>query len=237
MKLQNQCYRILLVDENLPLTAEHIAMLESCKAAGVAVRSFGDITVEELKNGYDAYGIRTNYPVESLRVTHVEKDGVLFYFLVNEGNTDLHFHAQLPVYGTLELWDPWRGTTKSAGTGDLLPISLGFRECIVLAVKKAQETTVPVTFTQQFDYKTLAYEGTFTLEESKTLSQAQVTDNGELARLYLDGKYLGIQMWKPYRFACEEALTAGAHTLRVEITAGLASQPTVAPTSVTMQLI
>ena len=167
----------------------------------------------------------------------MEKDGVLFYLLVNEGNRDLHFHAQLPVHGQLELWDPWRGTVKEAGTGDLLPISLTFRECIVLAVKKAEETSVSLTFTQQTDNKTLSYEGSFTLAEGKTLAYAQVQHNGELARLYLDGKYLGIQMWKPYCFACEEALTPGAHTIQVEITAGLSSQPTIAPTSVTIQLI
>ena len=237
VKLQKQCYRIILVDENLPLTAEHMALLETCKAAGVAVRSFHDITVEELKNGYDAYGIRTNYPVPDLRVTHVEKDGVLFYLLVNEGNRDFHFHAQLPVHGQLELWDPWRGTVKPAGTGDLLPISLTFRECIVLAVKKAQEAPVSLTFTQQTDNKTLSYEGSFTLAEGKTLTHAQVQHNGELARLYLDGKYLGIQMWKPYCFACNEALAPGEHTIQVEITAGLSSKPAVAPTTATLQLI
>ena len=104
-------------------------------------------------------------------------------------------------------------------------------------MKKAQEETVSLTFTQQTDNKTLSYEGSFTLSESKTLSHAQVLHNGELARLYLDGKYLGIQMWKPYCFACSQALTPGAHTLRVEITAGLSSQPTVAPTSAVLQLI
>jgi hypothetical protein len=225
------------VDEDLPLTGEHMQLLDACRKAGVEVRSFGDITVEKLKQDYDPFGIRTNCPVEGLRVTHVEKDGVLFYLLVNEGNTDLHFHAKLPVFGQLELWDPWRGTVKAAGNGDLLPISLTFRECIVLAVKKAQEETVSLTFTQQTDNKTLSYEGRFILAEGKTLTHAQVQHNGELARLYLDGKYLGIQMWKPYCFACDEILTAGEHTLRVEITAGLSSQPTVAPTSVTLQLI
>ena len=237
VKLQNQSYRIILVDENLPLTPEHMVLLETCKKAGVAVRSFDDITVEELKNGYDPFGIRTNYSVEGLRVTHVEKDGALLYLLVNEGNTDLHFHAQLPVHGKLELWDPWRGTVKEAGTGDILPISLTFRECVVLAVKKAEEATVSLNFTQQTDNKTLSYESAFTLAEDQTMIHAQVLHNGELARLYLDGKYLGIQMWKPYRFACNEALIAGEHTLRVEITAGLSSQPTQAPTSVTLQLI
>ena len=236
VKIQKQSYRIILVDENLPLTAEHLELLEQCRKAGVAVRSFGDITVEELKDGYDPFGIRVNYPVEGLRVTHVEKDGVLCYLLVNEGNTDLHFHAQLPVFGQLELWDPWRGTVKSAGTGDLLPISLSFRECVILAVKKAEETDLSLNFTQQTDNKSLCYEGTITLKEEKTLSQVQVLHNGELARVWIDGKFLGIQMWKPYIFSCNEALTAGEHTVRVEITAGLSSQPTQAPTSVTLQL-
>lgn len=237
VKLQKQSYRIILVDENLPLTAEHMALLETCKAAGVAVRSFNDINVEELKNGYDAYGIRTNYPVPDLRITHVEKDGALLYLLVNEGNRDLHFHAQLPVFGQLELWDPWRGTVKSAGTGDLLPISLSFRECIVLAVKKAQEETVSVTFTQQIDNKTLSYEGSFTLAADKTLAQIQALHNGELARVWIDGEYMGIQMWKPYTFPCAKTLAAGEHTVRVEITAGLSSKPEVAPTALKLQLI
>ena len=237
VKIQKQEYRIILVDENLPLTAEHLALLETCKSVGVAVRSFNDISVAELKNGYDAYGIRTNYSVEGLRVTHVEKDGALCYLLVNEGNTDLHFHAELPVFGQLELWDPWRGTTKAAGNGNLLPISLGFRECIVLVVKKAEEETVPVSFTQQLDNKTLSYDAKFSLAADKTLAQFQVQHNGELARVWIDEVDMGIQMWKPYIFTCNEPLAAGDHTIRVEITAGLSSKPEVAPTSVTLQLI
>ena len=235
VKLRDQSYRILLVDENLPLTAEHLALLETCKKAGVAIRSFQDITVAELKDGYDPYGIRTNFPVEGLRVTHVEKDGVLCYLLVNEGNTDLHFHAQLPVTGKLELWDPWRGTIQSAGAGKLLPISLGFRECIVLAVEKAEEKTVSLTFTQQLDNKTLRYEGKLNLTKAAT-ALAEVCHNGELARLWIDGKDMGIQMWKPYCFTCD-ALAAGEHTVCVDITAGLSSKPTQAETSVTFQLI
>ena len=172
-----------------------------------------------------------------LLVTHVEKDGVLFYLLVNEGNTDLHFHAKLPVFGQLELWDPWRGTVKEAGNGNLLPISLGFRECIVLAVKKAEEEIVPVTFTQQLDNKTLSYDAKFSLAADKTLAQFQVQHNAELARVWIDEENLDIQMWKPYTFACDKPLAAGEHTLRVEITAGLSSKPEVAPTSVTLQLI
>jgi hypothetical protein len=237
VKLQNQTYRIILVDENLPLTAEHLALLETCKNAGVAVRHFQDISVEELKSGYDAFGIRTNYPVPDLRVTHVEKDGVLCYLLVNEGNSDLHFHAELPVLGQLELWDPWRGTVKSVAPSKVQPISLSFRECVVLAVKPAQEESVCLTFTQQTDRKTLCYEGSFTLAAEKTLAQAQVLHNGELARLWVDGKDMGIQMWKPYTFSCNETLTAGEHTVRVAVTAGLSSQPTEAPTQVNLQLI
>ena len=237
VKLQSQSYRIILVDRDLPLTAEHMALLEACRKAGVEVRFFDEITVSELKDRYDPYGIRTNYPVESLRVTHVEKDGILCYLLVNEGNTDLHFHAQLPVCGKLELWDPWRGTVKSAGTGDLLPISLSFRECVVLAVKKAEQESVCLDFTQQTDGKTLCYEGKFTLSEEKTLAQAQVQHNGELARLWIDGADMGIQMWKPYIFSCDEVFASGEHTVRVAITAGLSSQPEKAPTSVKLQLI
>ena len=159
------------------------------------------------------------------------------YLLVNEGNTDLHFHAQLPVTGKLELWDPWRGTVKSAGNGELLPISLGFRECVILAVKKAQAETVCMDYTQQIDNKTLSYEGKFTLAEDKTLAQLRVQHSGELARVWIDETYMGIQMWKPYIFTCDKALTAGEHTVRVEITAGLSSQPEVDPTRVRIQLI
>ena len=174
VKLQNQSYRVILVDENLPLTEKHLQLLDACKAAGVAVRSFRDVSAAQMKEQHDPWGLRTNYPVENLRVTHVEKDGLLCYLLVNEGNEDLHFYATLPVHGKLELWDPWRGTVTSAGTGKLLPISLPFRECVVLAVEKAQEETVCLTFTRQTDNKTLRYEGAFALAETKTLAQAQV---------------------------------------------------------------
>ena len=82
-----------------------------------------------------------------------------------------------------------------------------------------------LTLCSKTDAKTLRYEGTVTLPASGVLGEVEILHNGELARLWLDGKDLGIRMWKPYTFPGGEALSQGTHTFRVDVTAGLSSQP------------
>ena len=237
VNLQKQSYRIILVDDTLPLTAEHKQLLDDCRSAGVTVCSFADITPEELKQKYDPFGLRTNYPVKDLRVTHVEKEGVLCYLMTNEGNEALHFHAFLPVTGETELWNPWAGTVTPLPAAKVQPVSLGFRESLVLAVKPATTEQATLPFLGQADAKTLRYEGTVTIPASGTLGEVEILHNGEQARLWLDGKDLGIRMWKPYTFPGGEVLAQGIHTFRVDVTAGLSSQPVEQNPVVTYQIL
>ena len=237
VKLQKQCYRMILVDGTLPLTADHLQMLETCKAAGVAVCGFEELDIRWLKKTYDPYGLVTNYPVPDLRVTHVEKDGVLCYLLTNEGNDSLHFHVTLPVTGKTEFWDPWHSSVTAVTPAKVLPVSLPYRESVVIAVEPAREETVSLVYSRQTDDKTLCYEGTITLSDAVTLGEVEILHNGELARLWIDEADMGTQMWKPYRFTCGGSLAAGDHAFRVAVTAGLSSKPVQAPTYLKLQLI
>lgn len=48
-----------------------------------------------------------------IRVSAVVKDGLLYYLFVNEGEQPYNGSAELPVYGYVEKWDAWQGTTAA----------------------------------------------------------------------------------------------------------------------------
>lgn len=222
LQLFAQKYRIILVDERLPITQNQQQMLNRCRDCGVQVVPFGQVNINDLKENFDPMGLRTNYPVEDLRVTHIEKDGVVCYLLVNEGDKSLHFHATLPVQGKVELWNPWEGTALPVKTGEAVAVSLGYRQSLVIAVKPCSEEKVELKPEGPARGKTRIYTGTFTLTRQMALGQLEIEHNGELVQLWIDDVDVGIKLWKPYIYTADRQLGPGAHKFRVAVTEPMA---------------
>lgn len=222
LQLAGYQYRVLLVDETLPLTNKHQQMLERCREYGVQVISFAQLDTQWLKANYDPAGLRTNYPVPALRVTHTCKDGVYYYTMVNEGDEPLHFHAALPVQGQTELWDPWSGAYQSLQGQKMYPISLGYRQSLVLAVKPGDAMELTLKPAGKAGKKTRVYTGQLELEKAVCLDQIELEHNGEMARLWIDDADMGVRLWKPYTFGCSQLLQPGIHHIRVEVTEPMA---------------
>lgn len=211
-------YRVILVDSSLALTRNQKEMLSRCSQYDVQVIDFAQLDLQWLKENHDPAGLRTNYPVPALRVTHTCLGGVYCYTMVNEGNEPLHFHVALPVRGQTELWDPWNGECHPLHRQEMYPVSLGYRQSLVLAVKPAQPVELTLEPAGQAGYKTRAYTGKLQLTETETVEQVELLHDGETARLWIDGAPVGVRMWKPYTFSCPQLLQPGVHTVRAEIT-------------------
>ncbi|WP_426452853.1 glycosylhydrolase-like jelly roll fold domain-containing protein [Paenibacillus sp. S-38] len=80
-----------------------------------------------------------------IRISHVVKEGVHFYCVVNEGEAAYEGAFRLPAGtdGRTEIWNPWTGTMETAATapaenGAELQLRIERRECLVIAVDPRQ---------------------------------------------------------------------------------------------------
>ena len=73
--------------------------------------------------------------VPHLRVSHVVKEVVHFYLLVNEGGEAIHTHVTVPVEGRAQWWNAWDGSMTDAATAEgAYTLHLGVRESIILCI-------------------------------------------------------------------------------------------------------
>ena len=72
-----------------------------------------------------------------LRVSHVVKEGVHFYLLVNEGGEAIRTTFTVPVEGMAQWWNPWDGSITPAAFDGAYPLHLGMRESIILCIDPA----------------------------------------------------------------------------------------------------
>ena len=75
--------------------------------------------------------------VPQLRVSHVVKEGVHFYLLVNEGGEAISTTFTVPVEGLAQWWNPWDGSITPAAFDGAYPLHLGMRESIILCIDTA----------------------------------------------------------------------------------------------------
>lgn len=77
-----------------------------------------------------------------LRVSHVVKEGMDFYLLVNEGEKTIEGELYIKNKGKVEAWDAWKGTTEELGVqlsnhGEMIVnISIQRRESIIIFVDR-----------------------------------------------------------------------------------------------------
>ncbi|MDD6051233.1 MAG: hypothetical protein PUC00_08220 [Clostridiales bacterium] len=83
-----------------------------------------------------------------LRVSHVVKEGVHFYLLVNEGGGVIATSVRIPVAGRARWWNAWDGSiTDAARVNGAYPVHLPARESLILCVDPA-EAPVDATCTE-----------------------------------------------------------------------------------------
>ena len=226
LRIGQQCYKVLLVEEGLFLTKEQRAFLQGLEAQGVCVLPVGKECGEECLNvlaGYNPLALKVLQETKDLRVTHVCKEGTHFYLMVNEGNKPLYFHASTAVEGRMELWNPWDGTVTPVERDEQTPFKLGYRESLILAVSPFETRTLTLSEgelvrVEALSSETRRYTVQVEVNAKDTIACVEVVHNAEIVTLYVDNVQVGVKMWAPYCFDVDGLLAGGVHTLMVEVT-------------------
>ncbi len=117
--------------------------------------------------------------VPQLRVSHVVKEGMHFYLLVNEGGEAIRTTFTVPVAGLAQWWNPWDGSITPAAFDGAYPLHLGMRESIILCIDPANApVAVPAEEAAQ-PVKLRVPQWNLTREDGQTATLAY-DENGKL---------------------------------------------------------
>lgn len=166
ISIQKQKYTIILIEDPALLTPALTQKLKAFVSGGGKVVVYNPEakglpldgilqldSVTSIVKALDSITDREVYlfPANAdLRLTHVVKDGIDFYLLVNEGEQTIDGQLHITKTGAVELWNPWKGTceetvesyTKEHCT--VLTICLPRRESIIVCVDSACQSTFPL---------------------------------------------------------------------------------------------
>lgn len=89
-----------------------------------------------------------------LRISHVVKEGIHLYVLVNEGETAIKGTLSMNGEGKPELWDAWSGTSipveaEARNGGMNIPLTIERRQCLVIALDPAAAVTLNPVISKQ----------------------------------------------------------------------------------------
>ena len=144
--------------------------------------------------------------------------------MVNEGDTELRFFAEIPPEGKRELWLPWEGCFLPLPDSGPVPVNLNYRESAVIAVMPGKKLMLEMRQMVILSEKKVLYQADFSLSEDFRPTSVSVSHNGEIAELLLDDKPLVTIMWKPYVFTFDTPPEPGKHTVTAIITAGMSKR-------------
>jgi predicted amidohydrolase len=148
-------YSLLIVDQDAPPTGRVAEALVRLESAGARIHYCRGRPDAALIEGL-ARDVQAAPAAPDLRYTHVVRDGVDFYFLVNEGESRIATQLTVHRTGRAEWFDPWQGTFTSAdaticNTSSLsVWLTLERRASVVLCIDPAQP--VPAATPHQHDY-------------------------------------------------------------------------------------
>ena len=179
--------------------------------------------------------VETTVACPDLRVSHLCKDGVEVYFLVNEGEDTIDTMASVKGHGGLVAMDLWRGTVKpvkAEQTGDKLcfRLTLGRRESVLLLVDEdgapceadePEREYVTPEFTLIADDTTnfvKTYRATVAVAPRKNLYLSVRAEEGDMVECYVNGHFAGFSLWNDHEFELLPYLCDGKNTIELRVT-------------------
>lgn len=161
ISVQKQKYRVLVVEEANMLTAPLCKKLQNFIHDGGCVIVHNNSGHELLLQGtYEIacmdtiaedivkFADRDIYicpPHKDLRLSHVIKDNVHFFLLVNEGENAIEGNLHVASYGGIEIWDAWQGEFErpaeiySEDQYLVLPVCIQRRESMILCLDPSKK--------------------------------------------------------------------------------------------------
>jgi hypothetical protein len=164
IQIGSQSYSAIVLDGLTKISGKGIDFLKKCSEQGVHVILFSRDIIEKLdaeninythckseselkkalKITVSGDAIPTPFE-ESLRVSHIIKGGIDFYFCVNENEDIIDCQISIPIIGNPEYWDAENGLISScpvtAKDPDRMsvPLKLFPRQSIIIAVNRNEE--------------------------------------------------------------------------------------------------
>ncbi|QKS69754.1 hypothetical protein FLK61_23450 [Paenalkalicoccus suaedae] len=168
--VREHAYRVLIIDEDLPLSDSLISSLHQVADAGVLVLTRGDrrtwarrattdsklIEILEEMRPQRARLIPTN---DHIRLAHVRKMGKTFFIVSNEGESFYKGSIFINETGYPEAWSPWEGTMcrleyQKSEEGTTILFTLNRRELVVITMNPEQELRLPLSYVSKEEWET-----------------------------------------------------------------------------------
>lgn len=163
IQIEKQMYKVVLVENTLSLHTEMVERLQAFIKTGGRViclsHQYGKLLegatvieneaniIEEIdKNSVRQVSLSPGNT--DIRISKVEKQGCLFYVVVNEGEEMYNGKLLIAEKGKVECWDSWNGVIGEVGVhcydGKFaIPLEINRRESIVYYVMPEEEYSLP----------------------------------------------------------------------------------------------
>jgi len=248
IEIEKQSYRVILADfhEVSQKTKLQERLQEFQNAGGTVIYWDQADNLPELLQEYREITFLSPCSTKDIRISHVVKEDVDFYVLVNEGSESVYGIAEIP-YEALkhgkaeyqaEYWNAWEGTQVQAeiflrkeAIG--VAINLGRIESLILCVNPCETKDLSELFqlgdwTRESSLEafsgTRTYEATFHCDRPISHAVLDLGEVHEIATLRVNGKLVGTRLWAPYRIQVEDLLQEGENRIHIEISNTPANQ-------------
>lgn len=181
---------------------------------------------------------------KDLRVTHLIKQGIDMYFLVNEGTDTIKEYMTIPMECNLLSMDLWTGEyyqipVKRKGDRTEFHLTLARRESILLlCMEESLEEFKTQPKRNRIDLTKNArlvkvdeneYKKTYVVSYiASNLSGNEVfaVNAEEMVECYCNGIYAGVSFWNKHYFACGDLLYEGENEIKFIVTGNIANKYT-----------
>lgn len=155
--IANQVYSIIIIEDSTSLNYEAIQKLKQFAHNGGLVITLKDAqkeisgsknsnTIEEIVSILPADSIEVQIMPKSkmLRFSKIKKDGLLYYFFVNEGEDSYAGSFRFQEEGKIEKLDPWTGSIDEVSLekdkdGYIAPLNLARRQSLIYCIDEKEE--------------------------------------------------------------------------------------------------
>ncbi len=177
--------------------------------------------------------IYTEVPCKDLRVSHLMKDGVEVFFLVNEGEGIIKTPACVKGEGTLIAMDLWRGTVdrlccKQNGADILFELELKPRESILILVDSegtCESCNKPEKEYIEPKFELISDDKKEFVKSYKAVLNTKIKDNlhislkaEEMVECFVNGKFAGFSLWNDHDFDISPHLVDGENIIELKVT-------------------
>ena len=191
----------------------------------------------------------TENPCALLRTTHLIKNDVSMYFLVNEGYETIDETISIPGAADIIEYDLWTGksyATELLSVGDdnsgervSVRIKLEPREskllicasevCTDLKTRKEAKVINLTEKASLTDEDEMLYKKTYVAEyiaDEITGDEVIEVTAEEMVECFCNGKFAGVSFWNTHRFVCGELLKTGVNEIKFIVTGNAANRYT-----------